>query len=82
MRLLTNHPRDIERVIRGPRDAPVFFEARTVDELPDAADWPLGFCGTTNGRKTGEGPGLGTGCPVWSDGTQWLTFYNNNPVQD
>lgn len=34
----------------------------------------------TNGRKSGEGPGAGTGCPVWWDGTNWRTFYDNSVV--
>ena len=32
----------------------------------------------SNGRKSGEGAGLGTGCPVWYDGTNWRTFYDNS----
>jgi len=34
----------------------------------------------TDGRKSGEGAGSGTGCPVWWDGTNWLTFYDNTTV--
>ncbi len=30
-----------------------------------------------NGRKSGEGSGAGTGIPVWCDGTNWRTFYDN-----
>jgi len=31
----------------------------------------------SNGRKSGEGAGAGTGIPVWFDGTNWKTFYDN-----
>lgn len=34
----------------------------------------------TNGRKSGEGGGAGTGVPVWFDGTNWRTFYDNAVV--
>lgn len=34
----------------------------------------------TNGRKAGEGAGAGTGCPVHSNGTEWLTFYDNTAI--
>jgi hypothetical protein len=34
-----------------------------------------------NGRKSGEGAGLGTGCPVWADSAgAWRTFYDNTVV--
>ena len=29
-------------------------------------------------RKSGEGGGAGTGVPVWDDGTDWRTFYDNS----
>lgn len=31
----------------------------------------------TNGRKSGEGAGAGTGIPVWCDGISWRTYYDN-----
>jgi hypothetical protein len=31
----------------------------------------------SDGRKSGEGPGAGTGIPVWCDGANWQTFYDN-----
>jgi len=34
----------------------------------------------TDGRRSGQGVGAGTGCPVWSDGTNWRTFYDNTVV--
>ena len=34
----------------------------------------------TNGRKSGEGAGAGTGCPAWCDGSHWRTFYDNSIV--
>lgn len=46
------------------------------------ADLPLAgkigrvyYC--TDCRKSGEGAGAGTGCPVWDDGSDWLNFYDN-----
>lgn len=37
-------------------------------------------CFATNGRKSAEGAGLGTGVPVWWDGATWRTFYDNAQV--
>lgn len=34
----------------------------------------------SNGCKSGEGSGSGTGVPVWDDGTAWRTYYNNFTV--
>jgi hypothetical protein len=34
----------------------------------------------SDARKGGEGPGAGTGIPVWSDGTNWRTYYDNTIV--
>lgn len=34
----------------------------------------------TNGRKSGESTGAGTGCPAWCDGSHWRTFYDNSIV--
>lgn len=57
--------------------------AYTVAALPSGN--PAAFkAGTaafaTNGRKSGEGVGAGTGCPVWWDGAAWRTFYDNSVV--
>ena len=35
----------------------------------------------SNGRKSGEGAGAGTGIPAWWDGTMWRTFYDNSQVR-
>lgn len=32
----------------------------------------------TDGRKSGEGGGSGTGVPVWFDGSDWRTFFDNS----
>lgn len=32
----------------------------------------------TNCRKSGEGVGSGTGIPIWYDGTNWRTFYDDS----
>jgi hypothetical protein len=34
----------------------------------------------SNGRKSGEGAGAGTGVPVWDDGSNWKAFYDNTTV--
>ena len=38
----------------------------------NAVDGQLAFC--TNGRKVGEGPGAGTGVPVYFDGADWRVY--------
>jgi hypothetical protein len=49
--------------------------------LPTAATVGVGGVAfATNGRKAAEGVGAGTGVPVYSDGTNWLTYYNNTTV--
>lgn len=53
----------------------------TVAGLPSAATHGVGSqVYASNGRKSGEGGGAGTGVPVWSDGTNWKTFYDNSTV--
>jgi hypothetical protein len=55
--------------------------ATTVAALNAWTNTPLrGQAFATNGRKSAEAAGLGTGCPVWWDGTNWLTFYGNAAV--
>lgn len=54
----------------------------TVANLPAANSFPAGMASyASNGRKGGEGAGAGTGVPIWTDGTKWLTFYDNTEVQ-
>jgi hypothetical protein len=48
----------------------------TIATLPTAVGIKKSFA--TNGRKSGEGVGAGTGIPVWSDGTNWRTYYDNS----
>lgn len=49
-----------------------------VASLPSAASAGAGATYyASNGRKSGEGAGAGTGIPVWSDGTSWRTYYDN-----
>lgn len=50
----------------------------TVAKLPVAPAGSVTFA--TDGRKSGELAGAGTGVPVWSDGTVWRTFYDNTEV--
>lgn len=53
----------------------------TVAELPPAKSYAAGSTAfASNGRKSGEGVGAGTGVPIWTDGSKWLTFYNNTEV--
>lgn len=51
----------------------------TVALLPDGELGDITIA--TDGRKSGETAGNGTGVPVWSDGTSWLTFYGNTAVE-
>ncbi len=47
----------------------------TVAALPAGADAIEGMVAyATNGRKTGEGGGAGTGVPVYYGGAAWLTY--------
>jgi hypothetical protein len=58
---------------------PVSFPSFTVALLPTSA--PVGsITYATNGRRGGEGAGLGTGCPVYRTATSWNTFYDNTTV--
>lgn len=51
----------------------------TVSTLPaTTAIGAIAFA--SDGRKSGEGTGTGTGCPVWWNGSAWLTFYDNTTV--
>lgn len=53
----------------------------TVATLPSASTYGAGSQAyASNGRKSGEGAGSGTGVPVWSNGTNWLTYYDNSIV--
>lgn len=49
----------------------------TVVTLPTPAPG-RGHAFAIDGRKAGEGVGAGTGIPVWDDGTNWRTFYDNS----
>lgn len=51
----------------------------TVDNLPAGRLGQTALA--TNGRKSGETAGNGTGVPVWYDGSNWLTYYDNSTVQ-
>jgi len=53
----------------------------TVANLPSASEAGAGATAyASNGRRSGEQPGAGTGIPVWSDGTIWRTYYDNSVV--
>lgn len=52
-----------------------------VASLPSAATAGVGaIYHASDGRKSEEGAAAGTGVPVWSDGTNWKTFYDNSTV--
>lgn len=52
-----------------------------VSSLPAASSYRVGHVlYASNGRKLLETPGNGTGVPVYSNGTNWLTFYGNSTV--
>jgi hypothetical protein len=46
--------------------------------LPTATEGAVAYC--TDGRKTGEGAGSGTGVAVYYSGGSWRTFYNDATV--
>lgn len=51
----------------------------TVANLPTTANTGA-IAHASNGRRTMELAGNGTGCPVWYDGSVWKTFYDNSTV--
>lgn len=59
---------------------------RTLLARDDVADLPssgliIGETAYANdGRRSGETAGNGSGCPVWWDGSNWLTFYDSTTV--
>lgn len=69
--------------IHDPTTPSPFLPGRSVVEL--AAKQPGVSVGTTawanDARKQGEGPGAGTGVPVYSDGTVWRTYSSNSAPQ-
>lgn len=57
------------------------LKAYTVAGLPTPTSaLQEGQAFASNGRKSGEGGGAGTGVPVWCDGAAWRTFYDNAAV--
>lgn len=48
---------------------PLFLATYDVADLPTAGEGQVAYA--SNGRKNGEGPGLGTGVMVFSDATAW-----------
>lgn len=59
------------------------FQSYTVAELPtDLSGFMVAFA--SNGRKSGEPSGSGTGVPVYYDvsSNKWLTFYANLEVTE
>lgn len=58
-------------------NVPVRIPSYAVASLPTSGITAGCTAYATNGRKSGEGVGSGTGVPVWHDGTNWRTFYDN-----
>jgi hypothetical protein len=57
---------------------PIQPPAYASDALPSASNAGVGaMIYLPTARKTGEASGAGTGCPAYSNGTVWLTFYGN-----
>lgn len=60
------------------------FPTSTLANAPLAADGMATFAVRyiSDGRKSGEGAGAGTGLPAWYDASSdsWLTFYDNSTV--
>lgn len=65
-----------------PREYSVSGGLNPLPTLTSGAVHLAAIAFASNGRKEGEGEGAGTGCPVWWDGSNWLTFYDNSVVQD
>lgn len=50
----------------------------TVAALPSYSGQYAGLIAyASDGRRSGEGVGAGSGCPVYFDGSNWRTFYDN-----
>ncbi len=54
---------------------PKLFTVATLPTPSTAGAGAMAYA--SDGRKSGEGPGAGTGIPVWSDSANWRTFYDN-----
>lgn len=59
-------------------EGPVSPKAYTYANLPSATVGAIAFC--SNGRKVGEGPGAGTGVPVYYTTGNWRVFSTDAPV--
>lgn len=59
-------------------DKPVAHQSAALASLPTTNLQAGSTAFASNGRKSGEGAGAGTGIPVWWDGTNWKTFYDNS----
>lgn len=56
-------------------------QSYTVATLPTTGVSAMSSSYASNGRKSGEGSGAGTGVPVWFDGSNWKTYYDNTTVE-
>jgi len=58
----------------------IYAGSGTVAALASVSKAAFRIAYATDGRRSGQGLGAGTGCPVWADGTNWRTFYDNSIV--
>lgn len=56
-----------------------YVDMNVVANLPATAT-PGAWCFATNGRKSGEGAGAGTGVPVCWDGSHWIAPWSSAAV--
>jgi len=59
---------------------PVSLLTYTVATLPATGNYEGRVAYATNGRKVGEGPGAGTGVPVYWSNTAWRVFSGDTAV--
>ena len=59
--------------------APIKDKSYTVASLPSCATLGAGTTAyASNGRRSGEGAGAGSGIPVYCDGANWRAYYDNS----
>lgn len=80
VRALTMHLGELAQRLNAmlPKDGTEGLARYTVDKLPSGNIGAIAYA--SNGRKSGEGAGDGTGLPVYYDGSSWKTFSGNVTV--
>jgi len=59
---------------------PIALPRYTVATLPATNNFEGQLAFATNGRKTAEGPGAGTGVPVYWSAAAWHVYYDDSVV--